>query len=250
MAKPFSVLPVSFSSMDAYETCPKQFYETRVLKRWKQEESEAMRWGNEVHKALENAIKFGRTLPANMSAYAWGLRAINARSKESVISAELDVAMTEWRRPTGFWDDDAWARGKIDVLIRDEKVTSALNGDWKTGKTKPNSKQLVMSTLLCFAKWPTLEKVRTVFFWLAEQEAIKRMTQQLFIREDDDHVRTTDAKGKIIVTTVADLWEPFNETVEKMKWSMQNNIWPANPSGLCKAYCPVLDCPHNGKRAK
>jgi hypothetical protein len=131
MAKPFNVLPVSFSSIDAYETCAKQFYELRVLKRWKQEESEPMAWGNAVHKALENNIKFGRPLPTNMAAYQWGLDAVGARAPESVISAELDVAMTEWRQPTGFWDADAWARGKIDVFIHDASATKALNGDWK-----------------------------------------------------------------------------------------------------------------------
>jgi len=45
-----------------------------------------------------------------------------------------------------------------------------------------------------------------------------------------------------------DLWEPFLDTIEQMKWSLQHDTWPAKPSGLCKAWCPVLSCPHNGKR--
>jgi len=242
------VIPASYSSISAYETCPKQFYHLRIAKDVKQEESTEMAWGNAVHKALENNIKYQRPLPATMAQYQWGLDAIAVRQSTTLIHAELDVAVTAEHTPTGFWDSDAWVRGKIDVIAVDSTYSKAMSGDWKTGKTKPNSSQLTLSTLLCFDNWPTLEKVRTVFFWLPEQDPRKRTTQKLFIRRDGDTLQTTDEKGKQVTLSFADAWEPFLDTIEQMKWSLQHDTWPAKPSGLCKAWCPVLSCPHNGRR--
>jgi hypothetical protein len=243
-----SVIPASHSSISAYETCPKQFYELRIAKTVKQEQTKEIVWGNDTHKAAENAVKYNRPLPANMQQYQWALDLVRGMQKTMVVHAELDVAITEAREPTGFWDQDAWVRGKIDVLAHDEAFTRAFNGDYKTGKTRPNSKQLVLSTLMCFDNYKTLERVKTGFLWLPEPDPTKRITQQLFIKLDDDRIETTDIKGHKVVQTFEELWEPFVNVIEQMKWSLANNVWPANPSGLCKAWCPVLSCPHNGKR--
>lgn len=243
-----AVIPASYSSISAYETCPKQFYHLRIAKDVKQEESKEMAWGNLVHKALENNIKYQRPLPENMVMYQWGLDVVAKRQADTALYAELDAAITEEFSATGFWDSDCWVRGKIDVLAMDEAQTKAMNGDWKTGKTKPNSQQLTLSTLLCFHSYPALEKVRTVFFWLPEQDPRKRTTQKLFIRRDDGALQTTDDKGKQVTLSFEEAWEPFVNTIDQMKWSLQHDTWPAKPSGLCKAWCPVLSCAHNGKR--
>lgn len=558
-----AVLPASYSSISAYETCPKQYYHLRILKDVKQEESKEMAWGNAVHKALENNIKYQRPLPETMSMYQWGLDVVAKRQADTMLYAELDVAVNAAYRSVDFWDSHGYVRGKIDVLAMDEAQTKAMNGDWKglpldtplptptgwttmgkvqvgdtlfdrtgkpckvfgksavknlgcyeiafddktsvrcdaehlwalttgevvpvtqlkprqcidvaapirtrwkklpldpyvlglwladgkhtsseitkpdafvweeierrgyklgvyadkgdgacrtqsvlgirkvlrdlgvagnkhvpqmylrasikqrlellqgimdgdgtvnkargtavmdttrevtargvaellhslgqrpnfstfsktgfgvtstvyrlsftpmgispflmprkvsaltesrrkrplswrrcitkvtlvpsvptqcvavdssdhtflctrnfipthnTGKTKPNSLQLTLSTLLCFHSYPALEKVRTVFFWLPETDPRKRTTQKLFIRRDSDVLQTTDDKGKQAMLTFEEAWEPFVNTIDQMKWSLQHDTWPAKPSGLCKAWCPVLSCPHNGKR--
>ena len=243
-----AVLPASYSSISAYETCPKQYYHLRILKDVKQEESKEMAWGNAVHKALENNIKYQRPLPETMSMYQWGLDVVAKRQADTALYAELDVAVNAAYRPVDFWDSHGYVRGKIDVLAMDEAQTKAMNGDWKTGKTKPNSQQLTLSTLLCFHSYPALEKVRTVFFWLPETDPRKRTTQKLFIRRDSDVLQTTDDKGKQTMLTFEEAWEPFVNTIDQMKWSLQHDTWPAKPSGLCKAWCPVLSCPHNGRR--
>ena len=50
-----NVVPWSYSSLTAFETCPKRFQLTRLLKKVVEPSSEAMTHGNEVHKALELA---------------------------------------------------------------------------------------------------------------------------------------------------------------------------------------------------
>ena len=247
MARPPAVIPASYSSISAYETCPKQFYETRIAKNFKQEESPQMAWGNAVHKALENHVKHNAAIPANMTALSWPLDLFAARGDDTRMYAELEVGVTEALTPSGFWDADCWVRGKIDILLMNEAQTRALNGDYKTGKTKPNSQQLTLSTLICFHNYPTLERERTVFFWLPEQDKKKRMTVSTFIREDDNHVRV-EHDGVVTNTTIEALWAPFRDTIEQMKWSLEHNVWPAKPSGLCRQWCPVLTCPHNGLR--
>lgn len=246
--RPPAVIPASYSSISAYETCPKQFYHLRIAKDVKQEESKEMAWGNLVHKKLEEAIKFGRSIPGNMEAFQWGLSLCQSLAVGRKINAEMDIAVTRDHVATGFWDGDAWVRGKLDVLIHDEAKTYAVSIDHKTGKTKPNSQQLLLSTLMCFDNYQTLERVKTAFFWLPEPDHAKRITQQLFIRHDSDTLQTTDTKGKQIMLTMQEAWEPFVDTIEQMEWSLQHDTWPAKPSGLCKAWCPVLSCPHNGKR--
>ena len=106
------VLPASWSSMEGYITCPKQFYETRILKNWKQEETPEMDWGNRSHKALENNVKFDRPLPSNMTQYQWVLNLLAKRKPDSVIHAELEVGCTIDKEPAGFWDDDCYVRAR------------------------------------------------------------------------------------------------------------------------------------------
>jgi hypothetical protein len=246
--KPPAVIPASHSSMDSYTQCPKKHYHLKIMKDVKEAPSEQMIWGIDVHQRCENNIKLGQPLPANMKTYQWALDLVNGMKKSMGVWAELDVAITKEHTPTGFWDRDAWMRGKIDVLAMNEAHTSAFNGDWKTGKVKPNSQQLLLSTLMCFDNYATLERVKTGFLWLAEADPAKRITQQLFIKLDNDTLQTTDDKGRPITMTFDEAWEPFVDTIEQMEWSLKHDTWPAKPSGLCKAWCPVLSCPHNGKR--
>ena len=62
--KPFSW---SYSSLDLYKTCPQKYYRLRVVKDIVEPESEAMRYGKELHKAAEDYIKLDTPIPAKFS---------------------------------------------------------------------------------------------------------------------------------------------------------------------------------------
>ena len=49
-------VPWSYSSLQAFETCPRRFYLTRIAKLASEAQTQATLWGNEVHKALELAV--------------------------------------------------------------------------------------------------------------------------------------------------------------------------------------------------
>ena len=50
------VVPWSYSSLNAFEQCPRRFKLTRITKEVSEPQTEATMWGNAVHKALENAV--------------------------------------------------------------------------------------------------------------------------------------------------------------------------------------------------
>ncbi len=215
----------SYSSLSAYETCPKQYYETKILKKWKQPDSEQIKWGNEVHKALEQKGIDGTELPERMQHYNPIVRKF-FDPKLGTAYVEHKVAITVDHKPCEFDSDGAWARGIIDRLVI--KGHTALNIDWKTGKKKDSSRQLAMSTALVFANFPEIEKVTTAFVWLNEPEG-RRITKGVYWRSEYRMI-----------------WALFDKPLKELEWSEQNNAWPPKQSGLCRRWCPVLDCPFNG----
>lgn len=225
-----SVIPWSWSSLEAYQTCPRRFYETKIVKNYKEPDNEQMVWGTDVHAALRSRIADGTPLPNNMLMYE------NVANKFATVDAdeihcELETAVNSSLEPCGFWDDDCWNRGYEDyVALKGEK---ALTVDWKTGKVKPRSRQLDLSALRIFAKFPQINIVQSAFAYLQ----FDKWVRDTFYRKDYET-----------------RWGSFYEPISDMIYSEENNAWPAKPSGLCKrsrrpgsSYmgCPVATCPHS-----
>ena len=57
-----SVAPWSFSKIKAFEKCPRQFYHLKVVKDYKEPETEAMLYGTAFHEACEVYIRDGAEL--------------------------------------------------------------------------------------------------------------------------------------------------------------------------------------------
>ena len=53
----------SYSSISTFKQCPKKYYHLKVAKDVKDTGSEAMLYGNQVHKAAEDFIKKGTPIP-------------------------------------------------------------------------------------------------------------------------------------------------------------------------------------------
>lgn len=224
-----SVIPASFSSIEAYQTCPRQFYELKIAKNFVEQPSEAVLWGKAVHKALEERGKYNKPLPPHMAKYEAIAAKIERAPGEKFYEHELAVTID--LQPTGFYDDDCYVRGVEDVLIINN--TKALSSDHKTGRKKPKSRQLELSALRVFSNFPKVQEVYTVFNWLAS-----------------DPVEYTTKKYHR--SQMESLWQPFVNDINQMLWSEQHNVWPAKPSGLCKksrssSYqgCIVATCPHS-----
>ncbi len=58
----------SYSSIGLFKQCPQKYYRIRVKKDVVEPESDAMRYGTEVHKAAEDYIKEDTPIPAKFAA--------------------------------------------------------------------------------------------------------------------------------------------------------------------------------------
>ena len=215
----------SYSSLSAFETCPKRYYLTKVSKQVQEPQTEATIWGNKVHKALELRLA-GTPLPDTMQQFEPIAATVVARAKGGKIGAEQKMALTKSFKPTTWFGKDVWVRGITDFTI--EKGDKVFIGDWKTGKPTPESAQLKLTAAMTFAHKPYVNTVINSFVWLKTGG----ITHEVFQRED-----------------VPEIWQEFMPRIQRLEHAMEENKFPARPSGLCRAWCPVGKklCEHCGE---
>jgi hypothetical protein len=206
----------TYSHLDKYETCPKQFYHTSVAYDFRSQPTEATKWGEKVHTAFEHRIMNGTPLPEGMTQWEPIARKLEAMPGEK--SVEGKIAITESFKPAPW--NAAWSRGIADLRIK--HGTSAVVVDYKTGKRKP-SEQLELYTVYEFAHDPQLETVSTAYIWLKE----KKIDKETYTRDD-----------------IPVIWQKLLPRVNKLKSAYERDSWAPKPSGLCKGWCPVTSCPH------
>jgi putative RecB family exonuclease len=130
------------------------------------------------------------------------------------LTVEEEMTLNAQLEPTGWWDDDAWLRSKIDVLVR--RGTKAHVFDWKTGKRRPDFDQLELFAVQVFKHYPHVERVKASFVWLQTMG----MDSETYSRDD-----------------VPSLLEKILGKVSRIEGSLEHDNWPAKPSGLCN-WCP------------
>lgn len=211
----------SYSRLTNYEQCPKKFWHLSVQKDTKEGESEAMRYGNLVHKALEKRIAAGKPLPEQLGHLEpLVAKFANAAGEKH---AELQLAINRDFKPTGWFDRDTWGRAIIDLaIISGER---ALIVDWKTGKISDDFTQQQVAACLFFIFHPEVEHMDLMYYWIKD----KKPTTKSLSREDTKHV-----------------WSAVLRRIKKYTQAHELVDFPPRPSGLCKKHCPVTSCPYNG----
>lgn len=218
------ILPWSYSSLTAFETCPRRFKLTRITKEVVEAQTEATLHGNEVHKAIENHLNGEQYLPEKYKEYLPLVDRVKAAPGKRLV--EFKFALTQSFKPTTFFAKDAWCRGVIDVGVLGEKTGVIL--DWKTGKPKDDHDQLKLFAGVTLASYPYLESVKTGYVWLAH----KKMETKEFSKDD-----------------VAGIWQEFNPRVLRLTKAAEKDNFPPKPSGLCTKWCPVTNdkCEFSGR---
>ena len=197
----------SYSSLSNFEQCPRQFKLLKIDKVVPFKETDAIRHGNEVHKALELRLKDKTPLPAKYAQY----ESMVAKLDKPGVFVEEEIALTRNLVPCGWWDKDCWVRGKIDVGIKAKN--KALLCDYKTGKMKPESSQLELFAALKMSQDPEITEVTSKFIWLQDNKT----TGEKYYRDD-----------------VPKIWEHFMQRVARLENAYENDKWIPRPSGLCK----------------
>ena len=222
--KPFTW---SWSKLKNYRSCPKRHWEIDIAKNWKEDQSDALLWGNQVHEAMAERIGKGKKLPITMEHYEpWAKLALGLKP-EMNIQVEQKLAISRDFKPTGYFDGKTWFRAVADVLAIDSSQGLAVTYDWKTGgQIKPDMEQLGLSAQVIFAHYPKVHTVGTSFVWLG-------------------HDDTTDVVYER--SNMLPFWNGMWPSVKQLEVAYLNTDYPAKPSGLCINWCPVKSCPFHGK---
>lgn len=214
----------SYSRLKNFETCPKRHWHLDIAKDVKEEESEQLTWGNFVHAALAKRIADKVPLPSGMEEYEAWCEKILKDSDQATILVEQKLAITKDFDPCGYFDSNVWFRSVGDVVKINGQV--ALIADWKTGKIVEDSCQLALAAQCVFAHHPGVHAVRSEFIWLKEDAT----TTQIFQRDD-----------------MRGVWNGLFPRVRTLEKAAQETNYPPKPGGLCRRFCPVTQCPHNGE---
>jgi RecB family exonuclease len=222
-----NIVPWSFSKLKAFETCPKQFYHVKILKEYPQVETEAMRYGSDVHLACEEYIRDNKPLPKKYEYVLPSLEALKRKKGEKLCEHEL--GLTEDLKPCGFKDKDVWFRGIADLIILDKDNKLAWVVDYKTGKSAryADKGQLELMALAVFIHFPEIEEVRGGLLFV--------VCKQL-ITETYSHCGHQSS-----------LIDKYTNKFRQMIIASDSGVWNAKPSGLCRRHCDVVQCVHNGR---
>ena len=219
--KPFAW---SYSALNAFETCPRQYHEMRILKRWPDPPGEVQQFGQLCHGYLEDRIKKGKELPV----FIQHLEPIIAKLEDSKgeLQAEYKLALNPQFKPVEFFARDTWVRAVGDIIKIYKDRALAL--DWKFGKRREGDDQLKLQSAVMFATYPHLETIAVRYAWVKD----KSMSGRVFERSQ-----------------VPEIWGEFLPRVKRMELAKENSDYPPKPSGLCKKWCRVESCEFHGKGA-
>tara|TARA_R100001510_G_C7656466_1_gene216504 strand:- start:2543 stop:3220 length:678 start_codon:yes stop_codon:yes gene_type:complete len=218
----------SFSSLKSFEQCPKKYHHLRVLKDYKEPQSEAMFYGNEFHKAAEDYVsKVVPELDPRFSYAKVMLDKLLAMDGEKL--CEYRMGITSNLDPCKFFDKDVWYRGVADLIILDKENKIARVFDYKTSKSTryADKGQLELMALCVFRHFPEIEVVKSGLLFTVCNKLIK----ETYTREDQTR-----------------LWRKWLTSYGTLEKTFENDVWNPRPTGLCKAHCVILECPHNGRR--
>lgn len=201
------ILAWSHSRIDAFKKCPKML-KHQIDKDVPFEQSEQMKWGDRVHKALEYRVRDKVPLSGEFAQYESIALAID-RAPGNVF-CENKITLDVGLQPTGWFAKDAYVRIIVDVMKINGNV--GFMGDYKTGKMKFDEAQLKLFAAGGFQAYPHVDKWTTAYIW----------TQDKII---DPAVYTRDQLPK--------LWEELLVQPKRLQEAHVMNHWPAKPGWQC-----------------
>jgi len=213
--------PWSHSALEAFNNCPKQYYETKVVKpsRFPYVADASMEWGKLVHKKFEEYLLYGAPLGADLETHREYLDRFLALPGE--LAGEERIALNHTLQSCGYFARDAWYRGQIDARKRDLSGGHTHMIDHKTGKVKNDYTQLKSFAMHEFLTQPAIHTVTAEYYWTT-------------IKGANGETYTRDMLPSMLRFFAAKLG-PFAD-------AYLTNTWVPRQSGLCAGWCPVNDC--------
>jgi hypothetical protein len=214
----------TYSSYKTFKTCQRQYLHRYILKDVKFVQTEAGRYGDMVHKAIEDYFGQGAPLPDALARFKPVVDVAAGWPGDK--HCELKLALGFDLQPCDYYDENYFVRGKADFVCIHGTKARVL--DWKTGKSASYAdvKQNELMALMLFKHYPQLEEATTglVFF------VPDRIVAAIYLKKDSKA-----------------LWRRWLYEVSVIESAMDRDRFDPSPGGLCKEYCDVLSCEHNGK---
>jgi hypothetical protein len=219
----------SYSSITLFDQCPKKYYHLRVAKDIKEPDSEAMMYGKDVHTAAENFMRDGTPLPEKYAFMRPMLEKLQAIPGDKHCELKMGLKKVDGRlMPCGFFDKEVWFRGVADLLIINKDKGEGRVIDYKTGKSAKyaDTKQLALMAACVFAHFPTITVVKSGLLFVVSEEFVK-----------------ADFKAE----TGYSIFSELDDTLTAREAAYESEVFNPKRNFSCKAWCPVLICPHNGR---
>jgi hypothetical protein len=216
------IIAWSHSALDTFDLCPKKFYHTKLKKDFKESFNSAADYGQQAHKHFEDRLLLGKKLPLDLMQHETFLARIAAAPGDKY--GEQKLAINNRYEPTGFFDSDVYGRAVVDYMIVHKHT--CLIFDWKFGKMKDEDDQLRLFIGFASIFFPEVTDFVASYYW-AKDKCFTRLA----------------AKREELTNAV---WHGVTQKVQRLELAVKTTDFPPRPNGLCKKYCPVTTCPHNG----
>ena len=209
----------SHSSLKDYEGCARRYHEVKILKKYPFQETEATRYGTQLHLAAEEYVRDDKPLPPQFAFIQPTLDALLKKPGRKL--AEQKMALDEKLNPVGWFDKTVWVRGIADLLILDDENLTAWVVDYKTGNNKyPDREQLVLMSLMVFRHYPHIREVKSALLFVVKEDMVKHS------------MSVDEAEAE---------WWRYRERVGRIAASMEADVWNPTRTPLC-GWCPVKSC--------
>jgi hypothetical protein len=210
--------PFSFSALEAFDICAKNFYWTREVpkaQRLGEPYSAKKTTGLDVHDAMQNYVERGEEPPIGLRKFKHAVDRVTAGALD--ITCEIKMGLRSDLSPCDFFDNDVAYRGQFDLNAKRADAIAQL--DYKTGRAKETELQLKMYAVAGMQRWPTYNEVWGAF---------------VYTHHDSMVVETKRKERPEIVSAI-------NPRLERLKIARDEGNWPERQGWKCQ-YCPVKQC--------
>lgn len=216
----------SYSSLKLFDICPRKYEAERITKEVPFTDTTATIYGKEFHLACEEFIRDGKPLDPRFEWMRGKLETLNKLPGDKHCELKLGVKKEDGRLVAcDFFDAEVWFRGVADLVIVDGAKGYVL--DYKTSKSSKYAdlKQIALMSAALFLKFPQLERIKGALLFAVAEDLVRAE----YTREN-----------------ALNIFADLHETLALREVSYYTNVFNEKPNGLCRKWCGVLSCPHNG----
>jgi len=216
----------SYSALKTFETCPRKYQAEKVTKEVPFVQGEQAIYGEQLHKAAEEYIRDGTPIPERFNFIKGYLDQLNEYPGEKFCEMKLGVKKIDGRlEACDYYDPEVWFRGIADLVIVDGNRAWVL--DYKTGESRyADIRQLALMAAALFLKYPEIEKIKTMLLFVVKK----------------DH-RKQDFSAEYGLSIFSEL----HGLLSALETAYTSDVWNPRPNGLCRKWCNVTSCPHQGE---